>query len=426
MTAHVITIGTELLIGDTENTNASWIGRILTENGIKCEKVITIGDEPDQIIDTLDQSLKQADLTLMTGGLGPTHDDITKKCLISYFKVEMKRHEPTLHFVQNLFRERNITFSKSNYAQADVPENCEVMPNKAGTAPGMWFPDHNLAVLPGVPSEMKYLMKQEVIPKTKIVFPGVAGSYTRYFQLVGIGESTLSDLNLENVSNYLGDNIDLAFLPHGSGITLRVSSNAKTREEAVRQAGPLEEHVRRMAGEFVYSEEKDVELNQVVGRLLTENNCTLSTAESCTGGFIGNYLTDIAGSSSYFTGGILAYSNAMKTNLLDVNEDMLNQHGAVSKPVALQMARAAAEKLGSDMAISTTGIAGPGGGTATKPVGTVWVGYWSKDDHFAVKMNLNKNRLLNKEKTAIIALDIVRRKLQGIGNLPYGLHPEYP
>lgn len=426
MIAHVITIGTELLIGDTVNTNATWIGLLLTERGLKCEKVITIGDEPDQIIDALDQSLKQANLTIMTGGLGPTHDDITKKCLASYFGVKMKRHEPTLQYIQDSFKKRNITFSRSNYGQADILENCDVMPNKAGTAPGMWFPGHNLAVLPGVPSEMKYLMKHEVAPRIKSTFPKLAGSYTRYFQLTGIGESTLSDLNLKEVSDYLNDQVDLAFLPHTSGITLRITSRARNRDEAKKRVRPFEDHIRRKAGEFIYSEEKDEELNLVVGRLLTENNRTLVTAESCTGGFVANYITNVDGSSSYFSGGILAYSNAMKIKLLGVSENILKKYGAVSKPVALQMAKAAAKNHDSDISISTTGIAGPGGGTASKPVGTVWVGYWSKGDHFAVKLDLNKGRMLNKERTAIIALDIIRRKLNGIENLPYGLQPEFP
>lgn len=425
MIAHVITIGTELLIGDTINTNASWIGQTLTDNGLNCKKVITIGDEPDQIIEALDQSLKQADLIIMTGGLGPTHDDITKKCLATYFGVGMKCHEPTLQYIQESFRKRNIIFSKSNYGQADVPENCEVMPNKAGIAPGIWVPGKNLAVLPGVPSEMKYLMEHEVVPRLKAIFPGLSGSYTRYFQLTGIGESTLSDMNLEAISDYLFDHVDLAFLPYVSGITLRITSRATSEKEAIKQAQPLEDHIRAKAGEFIFSEEKEETLNRVVGRLLTENKRTLVTAESCTGGFIANYLTDIAGSSTYFKGGILAYSNAMKINLLDVSEDILKEHGAVSKPVALQMAKAAAEQLDSDIAISTTGIAGPGGGTVQKTVGTVWVGYWSKEEHFAVKMRLNKNRLLNKERTGVIALDIIRRKLKNIKNLPYGLQPEY-
>lgn len=426
MTANIITIGTELLIGDVVNTNAAWIGRVLTEAGLKCERVVTTGDEPDQIINALNECLKKAGLTIMTGGLGPTHDDITKKCLVSYFGVKLVRHEPTLKYIRESFRERNITFSKSNYGQADIPENCEVMHNKAGTAPGMWFPDHHLAVLPGVPAEMKYLMKHEVVPRIKSTSPGLSGTFTRYFQLAGIGESTLSDLNLDEVSSYLNDKISLAFLPHVSGITLRINSRAKNSAEAESQISLLEDHIRSKAGEFIYSEDKDEELNRVVGRLLSERNKTLATAESCTGGYVANYITDVPGSSGWFQGGILAYSNTTKTKLLDVGNNMLNVHGAVSKPVALQMAKMAAQQLGSDIGVSTTGIAGPGGGTKNKPVGTIWVGYWSKEDHFAVKLNLYRNRLLNKKRTAVITLDIIRRKLSGIEYLPYGLQPEYP
>ncbi|MEX2640359.1 MAG: competence/damage-inducible protein A [Balneolales bacterium] len=421
MTAHIITIGTELLIGDTLNTNASWMGSLLTENGLKCEKAITVGDEPDQILSVLDQSLKQADLTVMTGGLGPTHDDITKKSLLAYFNVKMRRHEPTLQHVQEYFKKRSLPFSKSNYDQADVPENCEVMHNAMGTAPGMWFPEYNLAVLPGVPPEMKYLMNQEVVPRIKKLFPGTEDSYVRYFQLTGIGESTLNDLNLDGLSAYLSKNITLAFLPHASGMTLRINS----REQDGEQVRKLEDYLRQKAGEYIYSEQKDEKLNLVVGRLLSEKKLTLSTAESCTGGFLANTVTDVPGSSAWFTGGILPYSNTMKINLLDVDKKMLEEYGAVSKQVALQMARSAARTLGSHLAVSTTGIAGPGGGSEAKPVGTVWVGYWSEQDHFAVKLNLFRDRLINKERTSVIALDLIRRRLLGISTLPYGLKPEY-
>ncbi|MEX0686621.1 MAG: competence/damage-inducible protein A [Balneolales bacterium] len=426
MFAQIITIGNELLIGDTINTNAAWMGRILTENGIKCEKVITIGDESAGIIDTLSQSLKEADITIMTGGLGPTHDDITKKCLLDHFKVNLIRHEQTLEYLQNIFKERNIPFLKSNFMQADIPENCEVMPNMAGTAPGMWFPEHKLAVLPGVPSEMKYLMKNEVIPRIKEIFPQVSGSYTRFFQLVGIGESTLNDISIDEASAYLNDKVSLAFLPHISGITLRINSLADTQKQAEKQVMDLEDYIRQKAGEFIYSDEKNVELNQVVGKLLTDKKLTLATAESCTGGFVASYITDVPGSGSYFKGGMTTYSNDLKIKLLNVPESTLNEFGAVSKPVALRMAKSTAKYLGSDIGVSTTGIAGPGGGTPDKPVGTVWIGYWSKKNHFAVKLHLHRSRMQNKERTTVITLDLIRRQLNGIKNLPYGLQAEYP
>lgn len=428
MIAHIITIGDEILIGDTINTNASWLGNVLTENGIHVERVITIGDKLNEILESIRQSTQTADIILITGGLGPTHDDITKKALCDYFNVGTKLHEPTLNYIKNIFKKRNIPFSDSNYEQALVPENCEVMFNKWGTAPGMWF-DHSktsIVSLPGVPHEMKDLTLNEVIPRIRDKMGASGYYYVHYFKLAGIGESSLSDMVIGDISQFLKNNVSMAYLPGAQGQTIRVSCIRDSQESAENDVNPLLEHIRNKAKEYIFSEEHNETIAAAVGRMLRDRGYTLSSAESCTGGLIASMITDIPGSSDYFEGTIVSYSNDVKTQLLGVDQKSLNDHGAVSKEVALQMAEGVARKLKTDVGVSTTGIAGPAGGTPEKPVGTIWIGYWSNKEHFAVKTQLTKDRLINKEHASYIALDVIRRRLNDIETLPYALKPVYP
>lgn len=428
MIAHLITIGNELLIGDTINTNASWIGNTLTEHGIKVQKVITIGDDLEQITSELEHNYSSdADLLIITGGLGPTHDDVTKTAVQDFFKAGTKIDKPTLEHIKKIFEKRNIPFSSSNHDQAVVPDNCEVMFNKWGTAPGMWFETDGkmLAVLPGVPHEMKELILSEVLPRAAKKIAQAEYYYTQYFQLAGIGESTLSDMVIGDVSVYLKNGTSLAYLPHTNGLTMRVSTFGSDKVEAVKKVSPLVDHIREKASEFIYSENVNDNLGTEIGRLLRQKGLTLATAESCTGGLLSNILTDVPGSSDYFVGGVVSYSNEVKMDQLGVEGENLIEFGAVSSQVALQMAKGVANKLHSDIGLSTTGIAGPGGGSPEKPVGTVWIGYWSKLDHFAIKVQLTKDRWINKEQSAIIALDILRRRLSGIDSFPYRLKPEF-
>lgn len=421
MLAHQISVGNELLLGDTVNTNASWISQRLSEHGIRCVNVATVPDDKSAILAALSHSLRDADVTILTGGLGPTHDDITKTCLCEYFNVNLVRHEPTLDRIQHMFEARGIPFSPSNTAQADVPENCDVLFNFHGTAPGMWFSAQGkiLIVLPGVPREMKHLMSDEVLPRLRALV-GASTLNKHYLQVTGIGESTLSDLVIGDVSSYLKPGIELAYLPHPHGITLRITSYNGADGDAIR----LKSHILSTAGNYVYSELPDIDLEQVVVELASKRNVTLATAESCTGGWISNLITNVPGSSATFKGGIVAYENSVKQHLLDVPESVLMEHGAVSKEVALIMAKSAASKLGADIGLSTTGIAGPDGGTETKPVGLVWIGFWSRNVHFAVQARFFRDRILNKERSAKVALEIVRRQLLGIPGLPFDLKPE--
>lgn len=426
MKAEILTIGNEILIGDTVNTNASWLGRFLTEQGFDVVRMLTVQDDLQTIIRSIEKAMQQADLVISTGGLGPTHDDVTKKALQNLFGAELIRHEPTLEHIQQYFKRFGLPFTRSNYAQADVLENCDVLFNRQGTAPGMWF-EHDgsyLAVLPGVPHEMKYLMSEEVEPKLREMTGTNEIRITKYLKTAGIGESTLSDRELDGLDQYLSDNLQVAFLPSPQGVTIRISSVEENRESAEKNLAGAEQFIRKKAKEYIYGEGRDISLSEVLGDMLRERDMTIATAESCTGGLIANTLTDISGSSDYVMGGIVAYANEVKMLQLNVEKNDLHQYGAVSKPVAMQMAKGVAENLNSSIGISTTGIAGPTGGTPEKPVGTVWIGFWSQERHFAVRANLTKNRLVNKERSVIIAMDIVRRCLLDIETMPYGLQPE--
>jgi nicotinamide-nucleotide amidase len=287
----------------------------------------------------------------------------------------------------------------------------------------MWFHEEDcyLAVLPGVPYEMKYLMKKGVASKLREVYQNIGYIHTEYLKVAGVGESTLSDHVLGDLSSFLNDHVSLAFLPSFGQVTLRITGKGETKEEAVQRSENLIGFIKEKAGAFIYGETKDITLSESVGKLLREKELTLATAESCTGGLIANMITDIAGSSDYMLGGIVSYANEVKVSELGVTKSDLDTVGAVSKEVALQMAKGVAEKLGSDIGISTTGIAGPGGGTEEKPVGTVWIGFYGAGQHFAVKAFFTKDRIANKQRSAVVALEIARRTLLGMDELPYSL-----
>ncbi len=422
--AHIITIGNELLIGDTVNTNASWIGRILTDSGFDVERIFTIPDNYEIIKKQIEQSIEQADFTVVTGGLGPTHDDITKKVVADIFETGMIRNKLVLAHIKEIFKKRGYRLSKSNLEQADVPEKCEVLFNKRGTAPGMWFENNKryLAVLPGVPHEMKYLMREIVQPKLFKFFPESEMWVTEYFKTVGIPESTLSD-RIGNLEEFVNNGVGIAFLPNPAGVTIRISASGTDKTDAGNKLLKIKEVLNHKIGDYLYGKGKNLELADVLGELLAEKNLTIAAAESCTGGLLTDKLTDIPGSSRYLKGGIIAYANEIKTGMLNVDEQLLAREGAVSRQVALQMAKGVAEYCRADIGVSTTGIAGPGGGTGDKPVGTVWMGFWINGSHFALKSIFTSNRLVNKERTVMVVLETLRRQLLGIKSYPYELKP---
>ncbi|MFN1835989.1 competence/damage-inducible protein A [Balneola sp. MJW-20] len=428
MDAQIISIGNELLIGDTVNTNASWLGDYLTGVGFDVKEVHTIPDDQQIITHYLDYAIHNADLVICTGGLGPTHDDITKKAVADYFEVGYKLDEEVLNFIKDIFQKRNIPFTDSNRQQAEVPENSEVLFNTQGTAPGMWFDTGkaSLAVLPGVPYEMKYLIRNRIAPKLREKFGSIGYRYSRYIKTAGIGESTLSDKIIGDLSDYMTNGISMAYLPAPGGVVLRVNAHADTEEDARELTAEIADEIYKRAGDYIYGEGKDTELARELGVILKKKGLMLAVAESCTGGLVSNSITDIPGSSDYMAGGVVSYSNKAKSDLLDVKIESLQQYGAVSKEVALQMAKGVAEKMHADIGLSTTGVAGPGGGTEEKPVGTVWIGFWSREEHFAIKARLTNDRLLNKERSKMVVLETCRRTLLGMEELPYDLKKQLP
>ncbi|MGD8427584.1 MAG: competence/damage-inducible protein A [Balneolaceae bacterium] len=423
MQCHIISIGNELLIGDTINTNASWLGQELTEAGIDVNYIHTIGDELEIMKATLKAALSSAELVITTGGLGPTHDDITKKAVTELFNCELVVDKSILKFIKKIFTKRNIPFSESNYHQAEVPDCCEVLFNTQGTAPGLWFDreEATLVVLPGVPYEMKHLMKDKVLPRLSKSHPGREFRRSHYIITAGVGESTLSDEVIGDLGPVLDQNLSVAYLPSAQGTRIRITAKGHSKKEIGNRIRPVVELIKRKGKSYIVGEGKELSLSAVIGEVLNEHDLWIATAESCTGGYIANTITDVPGSSRYMKGGVIAYSNDVKINQLGVGRGAIENMGAVSKEVALQMAQGVARKLNSDIGISTTGIAGPGGGTREKPVGTVWIGFWSKDQHFALRALFTNDRLINKERTTAVALEMVRRYALNIEEMPYGL-----
>jgi len=424
--AHIISIGNELLIGDTVNTNASWIGRFLTEKGFRVDEVLTISDNYESIVASVKWSLEHADLVITTGGLGPTHDDITKKAVADIFDSRMITDEDILAHIKKMFALRGFTFSESNREQAMIPEGCDVLFNNRGTAPGMWFQKNGsfLAVLPGIPNEMKFLMEKRVSEKIDTQFQETGFRAVKYLKTAGVTESSLSDDYIGNLSHFIDNDFEIAYLPNPGGVTIRIACQEKTEEDSDLKISELENYIREKAGSVIYGEGRDFTLSEALGNLLKCRNYTLAAAESCTGGYLSNEITNVSGCSNYMKGGITAYSNEIKAGHLKVSESEIEKYGAVSKQVALAMAYGISEKFGSDIGVSTTGIAGPGGGSPEKPVGTVWMGFRILDQHFAMKAILTKDRLLNKERSSIIVLETIRRVLLNIESMPYNLKQE--
>lgn len=423
--ATIISIGNELLIGDTVNTNASWIGTFLTEIGFYVDQVITIPDSYELIQNRISESLNSADLTIVTGGLGPTHDDITKKAIADLFDAELIENEEVLNHIKAIFEKRGFQFSRSNREQALIPSNAEVLFNNKGTAPGMWFNQNGkcIAVLPGVPHEMKFLMEKRVSDKIAVTFPGLDVWATQYFKTAGVPESTLSD-RIGNLEQFESSGIGVAFLPSAAGVAIRISSSDAEKSAAEGKLVQLRNTIYDNIGDVIYGEGKNITLSAVVGDLLAQKELTISMAESCTGGLLANSLTDNPGSSRYVMGGIVAYHNHVKIKQLGVSASQLEGYGAVSKSVVLKMAKEAASKFQTDIGVSTSGIAGPTGGTDEKPVGTVWMGFWIKGEHFALKAVFTNDRLINKERTVMVALETIRRRVLNIDGYPYQLKPQ--
>lgn len=413
MKATILTIGDEILIGQIVNTNAAWMGERLTAIGIRPERMVVVPDEAEMIAVALQEAMSSSRVILVTGGLGPTHDDITREVVADVFGVPLETDEDILSIVRERFERRGWEMPASNLSQAQVPQGFKAIANPAGTAPLLMgtfdHPDGTgqLFCMPGVPYEMQHFVEAEVIPRIQSL-EGAPIILQKTILTVGIGESHMTE-QLSGVEEYLVDGVELAFLPNLRTLRLRITSTQ--RGEAGHQSmDRLETFIRERAGKWIYGEDDDT-LEEVLGRTLVDMGATVSTAESCTGGYVAHRLTNVPGSSSWMMGGIVSYDNQVKMDQLGVQEETLIEHGAVSEQTACQMAEGVRLQLGTTIGLSTTGILGPGGGTEEKPVGTFWMGVSSPMGTRALRLRLGKDRMRNKERASTAVLDLLRREL---------------
>ncbi len=417
MQAEIITIGDEILIGQIVDTNSAFMAELLNMNGISVKQISSVSDNAEHIIKALDEAKTRADIILITGGLGPTKDDITKKTLCHYFNTTMRFDEQAYQDVVNLFAQYGKEVTPINRLQAEVPATCEVIRNYNGTAPCMWFDVEGkvFVSMPGVPYEMKALMKNQIVPKLKsrFNFPFI---FHKTVLTQGIGESALAEIISDWEDSLASSNIKLAYLPAPGMVRLRLSTAGQ--EEA-----PLHTAVEtkileltKIIGEFIYGYEtfgqENETLEQTIGKLLKQKNKTISTAESCTGGYISHLITKVPGSSDYYVGSVISYSYEIKETELGVPKNILETQGAVSQPVVEQMAIAIRQKYHTDYSIAASGIAGPGGGTPEKPVGTVWIAIATPEKVFSQKFQFGNHRERNIQKTANAALNLLRKELE--------------
>jgi nicotinamide-nucleotide amidase len=414
MNAYLISIGDELLIGQTINTNVAFIGSLISNINIKIIKSSVIGDKLESIIDELDQAVAIADLIIMTGGLGPTHDDVTRSAIVSYFKTELELNSEVLEDIKVMLERRGRQLTKTHEDQALVPKIAEPIRNEFGTAPGNWIEWNNkiFIVMPGVPYEMKAMMENHVIPKL-IEKIGEPKEFIKKItlQTTGIPESLLAE-RLGNLDDLL-QGAEFAFLPNEYGVRLRATVKSLSEEDAKNRLTEIEQKIRSKVGRYIYGRDNDA-LEEVVGRLLKERELRIAVAESCSGGGLSDRITNISGSSDYFERGVVTYSNAAKVELLKVDEDIIKEKGAVSREVAMQMAEGIKSISGADIGISLTGIMGPTGASTNKPVGTVYIGYCDDKVCTAKKFQFGDDRILNKRRSTQAALEILRRNLLGI------------
>ena len=391
MKATIITIGDEILIGQILDTNSRYISRALNAHGIVVAERTSIGDNRSQIVDTLDRALSQSEVVIITGGLGPTKDDITKHTLCDYFGSKLRYDEVEAEHIRTMLAARNIAFNDLNRGQAMMPECCTVLHNAHGTAPGMWFEQNGRVVvsLPGVPFEMQHLIDEEVMPRLKARFE-LREIVHRTMITFGIAESILAE-RIAKWEEALPDYIRLAYLPAPNVVRLRLSAYEVEGKEVRHEIDNLFEELRSIIPDNIAGfEEASVE--ELVHNILINKGLTLATAESCTGGAIASKFTAQAGASAYFLCGVVSYSNESKNSVLGVEMSDITQFGAVSEQVAMAMAQGARAISGADFAISTTGIAGPTGGSKEKPVGTVWIGVATPNRCFAVLKNCGTDR----------------------------------
>ncbi len=408
--ADIITIGDEILYGHITDTNSQWISAELDKAGIRTKRKSSISDREEEILEMLKEAEQRSDIILLTGGLGPTNDDVTKKTLARYFNCPVELHQEALLHVTALFERRGKTLTETNREQAFLPTLCTYIPNPSGTAPGMWFEKNGKIIMsmPGVPYEMKDIMIQSVLPKLKAHFKTQVIIH-QLVKTMGIGESNLSDL-IRDWETTLPEHMALAYLPSPGEVKLRLTAHSGDEANLRRELREQLQKLRPYIAPYIFSYH-DESIEEVLGNLLRSKQLTIATAESCTGGYLGHLFTSVSGSSDYFKGGIIAYHNEVKMAELGVQEETLRTHGAVSENTVLEMARGVRLKLNTSIGVATSGVAGPGGGTPEKPVGTVWIAYSDSEKTIAQKILLTTRRDLNIKLSAYAVLNLIRQQL---------------
>ncbi|MEA3285826.1 MAG: competence/damage-inducible protein A [Candidatus Marinimicrobia bacterium] len=410
LNAITISIGDELLSGKTIDSNNAFISQQLNQIGIPVSKKLIIGDVKEDIIAALDWGFQETDILTLTGGLGPTHDDITKMVLCEYFDVSLKMYPDLLEKMKERFARRGFKFAQINTSQAEYPENAELLHNSRGTAQGMYFKHFgkHLFVMPGVPGEMRVITTEHIIP----ILSKMTGAQTELMDIhtIGIPESTLYEITKPVFDEYAGSKI--AYLPKQGEVSIRISFDSKPSTNSSSKLDSIYEKIKALLPQQIYGRDGD-NLGSVVGGLLLKQKATVATAESCTGGLIASQITDIGGSSDYFKTGFVTYANETKMSMLDVQEQTLIDHGAVSEATVSEMLAGTLVKSGSDYAIAVSGVAGPTGGSDEKPVGTVYIGVADADNQFIRRFQFGKNRIMNKEMSAKAALNLLRLFIQG-------------
>ncbi len=411
MLAEIITIGDEILIGQIVDTNSAWMARELNKIGLGVKQVTSVSDNSDHIIEALSQAEKRADIILITGGLGPTKDDITKKTLADYFNVGFRRDEQALKNVSDIFEKFKRPLLEVNIRQADVPSNCRVIQNKNGTAPCMWFEERGkvFVSMPGVPHEMMYMMEEDILPEIQKKF-NLPVIVHHTILTSGIGESFLAD-QIAGVEDRLPAHIKLAYLPKLGQVRLRLSARGNDGAELNAEVRNYADQIIRLVKDHVIAD-SDTPIEKAILDYMEKHKLTLSVAESCTGGYISHLITQHAGSSTVFQGGAISYSYELKERMLGVKPETLQQYGAVSAEVVEEMARGAIDRYETDYSVAVSGIAGPGGGTDTKPVGTVWIAVASKTKTYSKLFRFGNKRQQNIERSAVSALTLLFKLLQ--------------
>lgn len=408
--AEIITIGDELLIGQVIDTNSAWMGQKLSDIGIKVSQITSISDSRNAIINALKEAGKRAQLVLITGGLGPTKDDITKETLREYFGGEMVFHEGQYAQVEAIFKSFGKEVTEINKKQAEVPSSCRVLVNDRGTAPAMWFELNNTIYvsMPGVPYEMKSFMENQVIPEltSRLKLPVIIH---RTFLTQGVGESLLSEW-IEEWENSLPSHLKLAYLPSPGMVRLRISAMGLVHAELEDEVNKYATSLYELIGNHIYGE-GDIQMAEVIQNLMINSNVTLSVAESCTGGNIAHLITSVSGSSNYFLGGIVCYTSEMKVDILGVNEATIKKFGVVSEQTVVEMAECARSKFKSNYSIAVSGIAGPNGGSDELPVGSIWIAVAGPSGTNSNMFRFSTNRGRNITMASQSALNMLRKIL---------------